>query len=128
VSLHPLNLAVRFLLEIAALVALGYWGFSQHDGAWQFLLGLGLPLVAAAAWGIFAVPGDRSRSGDAPVPVPGIVRLLLELALFGLAVWALYDAGNTVLALVLAGVTAVHHALSYDRIGRLLRYRRTGTA
>jgi hypothetical protein len=127
-SLHPLNLAVRFLLEIAALVAIGYWGFSQHDGIWQFLLGLGLPLLAAAAWGIFAVPGDRTRSGDAPVPVPGGVRLLLELALFALAAWALFDAGNTVLALILAVVTALHYALSYDRIGRLLRYPGAGTA
>ena len=32
---HPLNLAVRFLLEIAALVAIGYWGFSQHSGIWR---------------------------------------------------------------------------------------------
>lgn len=126
-SLHPLNLAVRFLLEIAALVALGYWGFGQHDGVPQFVLGLGLPLIAAAAWGIFAVPGDRTRSGDAPVPVPGVVRLLLELALFALASWALYDAGNTVLALILAGVTAAHYALSYDRIARLLRYRAAET-
>jgi ABC-type uncharacterized transport system permease subunit len=128
VSLHPLNLAVRFFMEIAALVALGYWGFSRHDGTWQFLLGLGLPLLAAAAWGIFAVPGDRSRSGDAPVPVPGVVRLLLELAFFGAAAWALYDAGRPVLALILAAVAAVHYALSYDRIGRLLRYRGPGTA
>jgi hypothetical protein len=127
-SLHPLNLAVRFVLEIAALVAIGYWSFHEHTGILQFVLGLGLPLLAAAAWGIFAVPGDRTRSGDAPVPVPGALRLLLELALFALASWALYDAGNTVLALILAGITAVHYALSYDRIGRLLRYRGPGTA
>jgi drug/metabolite transporter (DMT)-like permease len=119
-AVHPLNLAVRFLLEIAALVAIGYWGFREHTGILQFLLGIGLPLLAAASWGIFAVPGDRSRSGDAPVPVPGVVRLILELALFGLAAWALYDAGNPVLAFVLAGVTLVHYALSYDRVAWLL--------
>ncbi len=127
-SLHPLNLAVRFVLEIAALVAIGYWGFKEHTGILQFVLGLGLPLLAAAAWGIFAVPGDRTRSGDAPVPVPGALRLLLELSLFALASWALCDAGSPVLALILASVVVVHYALSYDRIGRLLRYRGPGTA
>jgi hypothetical protein len=118
-SLHPVNLAVRFVLEIAALVVIGYWGFRQHTGILQYVL----PLVAAASWGIVAVPGDRARSGDAPVPVPGAVRLLLELFLFALASWAFYDAGNPVLALILAGVTVMHYALSFDRIGRLLRYR-----
>jgi hypothetical protein len=119
-ALHPLNLAIRFLLEITMLVAIGYWGFHQHDGIWRFVLGIGLPLIAAAAWAILAVPGDRSRSGDAPVPVPGLVRLILELALFGLAAWALYAAGSPVLALTLAGVTAIHYAVSYDRIAWLL--------
>lgn len=121
-ALHPLNLAVRFVLEIVALVAIGYWGFDQHDGAWQFVLGIGLPVVAAIMWSTFAVPGDRSRSGGAPVRVPGWVRLILELSLFGLAAWALHDAGNTALALILAGVAAIHYTLSYDRIDWLLQH------
>jgi hypothetical protein len=68
---HPLNLALRFLLEIGALVAIGYWGFSEHTGMWRFLLSIGLLMIAAIAWGTFAVPGDPSRSGKAPVPIPG---------------------------------------------------------
>ena len=31
-SAHPINLALRFILELAALYALGYWGWTQHDG------------------------------------------------------------------------------------------------
>lgn len=31
-SQHPLNLALRFLLEIAASVAIGYWGWHQAEG------------------------------------------------------------------------------------------------
>jgi hypothetical protein len=120
-ALHPLNLAVRFVLEIAALVAIGYWGFDQHDGAWQFVLGIGLPVVAAVAWGTFAVPGDRSRSGNARVPVPGWVRLILELSVFGLAAWTLYDAGSPLLGLILTGVTLVHYLLSCNRIAWLLQ-------
>ncbi|MGD8791110.1 MAG: YrdB family protein [Anaerolineae bacterium] len=124
-SLHPLNLAVRFLLEIAALVAIGYWGFYEHTGMLKFALGIGLPLFAAAVWATFRVPGDRSASGNAPVAVPGLVRLLLELALFALAAWALYDAGRTVLALLLSSVTMVHYIVSYDRIAWLVQRRGT---
>lgn len=118
---HPLNLAVRFLLEIAALVAIGYWGFSQHTDIWRLLLGIGLPVIAAAVWATFAVPDDPSRSGRAPVPVPGAVRLVLELSLFGFAVWALYDIGSPVLALILGSITILHYALSYDRVAWLVR-------
>ena len=83
---HPLNLALRFLLEIAAMVAIGYWGFSQHTGIWRFLIGFGLPVIAAAIWGTFAVPDDPSRSGRAPVPIPGVLHLVFELSLLGFAV------------------------------------------
>ena len=120
---HPLNLALRFLLEVAALVAIGYWGFSQHSGIWRFLLGIGLPVIAAAAWATFAVPDDPSRSGKAPVPVPGVLRLVLELSLFGVAAWALYDASSTMLALILAIITIAHYALSYDRVAWLVRWK-----
>ena len=123
---HPLNLALRFLLEMAALVAIGYWGFSQHVGIWRFLLGIGLPVIAAIAWATFAVPGDRSRSGDAPVPVHGAVRLVLELSLFGLAAWALFAAGSPLFGLILAGLVIFHYATSYDRIAWLLRQKKAG--
>ncbi len=118
---HPINLALRFLLEMAGLVAIGYWGWSQHDGLLRFALAIGGPLLAAILWATFAVPDDPSRSGKAPVPVPGIVRLVLELAFFAFASWALYDAGNPVLSLGLAIVVVIHYALSYDRIAWLLR-------
>ena len=122
---HPLNLALRFLLEIAALVAIGYWGFSQHTGIWRFIIGIGGPLIAAVLWGTFAVPDDPSRSGKAPVPVPGALRLALELGLFGFAAWTLNDAGSPTLALILAGIAVIHYALSYDRVTWLIR--QTGT-
>jgi hypothetical protein len=125
---NPLNLALRFLLEIGALVAIGYWGFSEHTGIWRFLLGIGLPIIAAIAWGAFAVPGDPSRSGKAPVPVPGVLRLVLELSLFGLAAWALHSAGRPVFALILAGLTVFHYAISYDRAAWLFRQKGRGAA
>jgi hypothetical protein len=120
-SNNPLNLAFRFLLELAALVAIGYWGWVQHEGVWRFVLAIGLPLLAAALWGIFRVPDDASSSGRAPVAVPGGVRLLLELAFFAFAAWALFDAGQSVLAWILGLAVLLHYALSYDRVIWLLR-------
>jgi hypothetical protein len=117
---NPVNLAVRFLLELAALAAMAYWGWLQHDGLLRVVLAIGAPLLAVLLWFTFAVPGDPSRSGKAAVPVPGIVRLVLELAIFGSASYALYDAGNPTLALVLAVVVIVHYALSYDRLAWLV--------
>ena len=97
---HPINLAVRFLLEIAALIALGWWGWNSGTGAWRFVLALGLPILAAVFWGTFAVPDDPSRSGKAPIPVPGLVRLLFELGFFASASAALYFTGLQAAALI----------------------------
>ena len=116
-SSHPINLAVRFLLELAALLALGVWGWRQGEGWLQFVLALGIPFIAAALWGIFRVPNDP---GPAPVAVPGVLRLALELAFFGLATWALYDIGATNLSWVLGIVVVVHYIISYDRIRWLI--------
>lgn len=114
---HPLNLGLRFLLELAGLWALGYWGWTQHAGMARWLWALGLPLLAAALWGVFRVPNDP---GAAPVAVPGAVRLLLEAAYFGAAVWALSAAGRPAWALALAVIVLLHYAASLDRAARLL--------
>jgi hypothetical protein len=74
-----------------------------------------VPLALAIVWGTFAVPNDPSRSGHAPIPIPGVVRLVLEWANFAFAVWALYSLGRPVPGVILGIVTAVHYALSYDR-------------
>jgi hypothetical protein len=115
---HPLVLLVRFMLEIGALLALGYWGWTQHTGVIRVLLALGVPLVAALAWGTLRVPGYPS---DAPVAVPGRVRLLLEAAVFGGAVWALYAAQRPQWGLVFGVVVVLHYLASYDYVLALLR-------
>ena len=113
---HPLNLLIRFFLELAALLAMGWWGWRQGEGWTRLILAAGVPLIAAAMWGVFAVVDDPSRSGTAPVPVPGVLRLGIELAIFSLACWFLYDLDSRALAWTLGIATAVHYALSYDRI------------
>jgi hypothetical protein len=119
-SQNPLNLAVRFLLEIIALVAIGAWARVQFPGAVGFTLMIIVPLFAAVIWGTFNVKDDPSRSGKAPVPVPGILRLMLELIFFGLATWALFSLNETY-GWIFGLVTLAHYILSYDRILWLLK-------
>ena len=90
-SSNPINLAVRFLLEIFSLAVIGIWGWKQSDNWERYVLAIGLPVIAAVIWGTFAVANDPSRSGNAPVPVSGIVRLCIEFLFFGFATWALYN-------------------------------------
>ncbi len=101
---------------MAALAAVAYLGWSLIDGAARIVLTIGFPVVAAAAWGIFAVRNDPSRSGKTVVPVNGKIRLAVEAAFFGIAVWALQDAANTLLATVMGVTVVLHYAASYDRL------------
>ena len=120
VAYHPLNLALRLLLELAALAAIASYGWQLTDNRpLGIIAAVALPLIAATLWGVFAVPADLSRSGKAPVAVPGWVRLVLELAIFGFATWSLYESTQT-LSLVLGAIVLVHYLSSYDRIRWLL--------
>jgi hypothetical protein len=120
-SKHPVNLALRFLLELAAIFAFGYWGHALAGGGMKILLAILFPLLFALLWGIFAVRGDPSRSGKTVVQTPGIVRLFLELLLFGAAAWMMLDLDYTLIALVFGSMVATHYILSYDRIAWLLK-------
>lgn len=114
---HPTNLALRFLLELAALAALAFWGWSTHAGSARVAWAVGLPLAAAVAWGTFRVPGDP---GDAPVAVPGPVRLVLELGLFATAAGLLVAADRPVVAGTFAALVAVHYVIARERVRWLL--------
>jgi hypothetical protein len=118
----PWVLSLRFGLEVGSLIALGAWA---HRAAGHGVLGwaaaLAVPLVVAVVWGTFAVPGDPSRSGKAPVPVSWGVRLLIEMVVFlgGAAALAALDWWPWFDAFVAAFV--VHHAGAMKRLQWLSR-------
>ena len=118
---HPLNLIIRFMLELGTWFAMGYWGWMGHQGTSRFIWMVGLPLIAAILWGTFAVPDDPSRSGKAPVPIPGFFRLLLELAFFAAGVWCCFAAGRPAWGWILGVMVLMHYVVSYDRIAWLLK-------
>jgi Protein of unknown function (DUF2568) len=99
------NLTLRFLLELAAIGALGYWGFRTGSGPLTaVILGLGAPTVAMVVWGTFVAP-------KATVAVADPVRLLISLAVFGAAGLALHATRQDALVWVFACLVAVNVAL-----------------
>ncbi|TVY02921.1 YrdB family protein [Paenibacillus cremeus] len=94
--IKTVNLAIRFLLELCVLAALGYGGF--HFGAGSLItklaLGIGSPLLIAILWGTFIAP-------KATLLLPEPYRFILECLIFGAASSALYLVGETNLAMIL---------------------------
>ena len=102
---YLVNFALRFVLELCALGALGYWGSRAGGGpVYGAMLALGTPLVAAVAWGIFVAARAR-------VSLPLAGRLAVELTVFGSATAALYATGHRALAAALFIVAAANRAL-----------------
>ena len=115
------NLGLRFLLELAAVAGLATAGWRLSSSPWHWVAAIALPVVAMLIWGVFNVPDDPSRSGAAPVPVPGVVRLLLELAILVGGAFALWLSGYRAASIILAVLIVAHYLLSIDRIAWLLR-------
>ena len=118
---HPINLAVLFFLEVLALVFFAHWGWNTFDSPLNAIIAVGLPVLAATAWGVFAVPGDPSRSGKMVAKTPGVARLVLEAVFFIAAVIMSNFSLSIVMATVFALAVIVHYAASIDRIRWLLK-------
>ncbi|MBB6673547.1 YrdB family protein [Cohnella nanjingensis] len=107
-AIQAVILGVLFLVELAALAGLGYWGFHVKQGiAIRILLGIGTPLLTAVVWGLFIAP-----KATFPVTIP--VRAVLQLMVFGLSAAALYASGRTGLAAAFAAVALVDMILVYS--------------
>ena len=121
INVNSINLGVRFLLKCTSLITLGVWAYVQGEGLLKWVLALAVPILSAVIWGVFAVPDDPSRSGNAPIPVSGLMRLLLELAFFASAVWALTALQPPLFAYLFGIVVLLHYLVAYQRLAWLLR-------
>ncbi len=99
------NSALRFLLELGALVAVAYWGFTTNDGVLRWLLGIAAPVAVAVVWWLFVSP---KAAVDAPQPV----RLLVEFGVWTAAAAALWASGHATLAIAFFVVAAVSGVLN----------------
>lgn len=104
--LHVLNEGLAFVLEVAALAVLAWWGWeSAENVALRLLLAVAAPAVAAVVWGLFAAPRARFR-----VPLAGV--LLVKALVFGAAAVALYALDRPGWAVAFAAVALVNTALA----------------
>jgi hypothetical protein len=99
-----LNLLLKFLLELGALAAVGFWGASIADGPVAVVLAIGLPLVTAVLWGAFAAPRAQRR-------LPLRLRAPFELGVFALAALALWGAESAAWGAAFAAIAAVNALL-----------------
>jgi Protein of unknown function (DUF2568) len=101
---RPLNLALRFALELAALAAFAAWGLHAAGGPPRFALAAALVLAATAVWGRWMAPASRHRLTDP-------ARLLVEAAFFAAAGVALAATGRWLLGAALTAVAVANAGL-----------------
>ena len=105
--LDALLLTVRFLLELAALAALAWWGVRTGESALaKVALGAGAPIAMAVAWGAFIAP-------KASFAVPGPVHVALQLAVLAAATAALVAIQKHTAAEVFAATAVVNGVALY---------------
>ena len=77
------NLGLRFVLELCALGAIGYWGFhATKSTSLRWVLGIGAPLVVAGVWSLFVAP-------QSAVDLSAGAKLILGVAILGACAAAL---------------------------------------
>jgi hypothetical protein len=119
--MHTANLILRFLLELVALAGFATLAWGRTEGIWRFAAAVAVIVLIGAIWATFAVPDDPSRSGNAPVPIPGGLRLILEFAILLGGAWAFHLAGHSWVGLSIVTFVVVHYSLWIDRIVWLLQ-------
>jgi hypothetical protein len=99
--IKPANLALKFLLELAAFAAFAVWGANVASGAFAVVLAVAAPLAAVLLWARFAAPRSAQR-------LPQSTRIPFELGVFLLAALALLAPGHVVAAIVFAALVALN--------------------
>ncbi len=85
--MRTVNLAVKFLLELAAFASLAVWGWQAASSVPAVVLAVAAPTAAVVIWGLFAAPRSPRR-------LPTAFRVPLELGIFVLSALALGAAGH----------------------------------
>ncbi|HEY4570046.1 MAG TPA: YrdB family protein [Kribbella sp.] len=95
------NLLLAFVVELVALGIFAWWGWSAADSTvLRLVLAVGLPLLAAVLWGLYAAPTAKRGTPT--------IRWVVKIVVFGLAGAALWSLGHPLLAVVFVVVVAAN--------------------
>ena len=100
------NLGLRFLLELGALAAVGYWGWRPATVCWAGCWPIGAIAAVIAVWALFVSPKHT-------IEISKQVAFAIELAVWVAAVAALYATDHEALALAFAAISMASGALNY---------------
>jgi Na+/melibiose symporter-like transporter len=100
------NLTLRFLLELAALAAVGYWGWKTGDGALGWILAVAAVAAVIAVWALFVSPKHTVETSKP-------VSFAIELAVWVAAGAALYATDHAPLALAFVAISVISGLLNY---------------
>lgn len=114
------SLALRFGLELTALVGLGVGAWGLFGGVLRWVAAAVFMVGAAGVWGTFNVAGDPSRSGAAPVAVSGLGRLAVEASVLGAGAVGLVVGAGPVVGGVFIVLVVFHYVASVGRVKWLL--------
>lgn len=105
--LKNINNACRFILEVIAILSVGYWGLKLNSiGAWRYIVGVCAPLIIVVVWSVWGAPMAEHR-------LDGFYRLVLETIIFSIAVACLYATHQKSLAVVIGIFMFINTVLLY---------------
>lgn len=100
------NLALAFLLELALLGSLAYWGYRLDAGvAVRVVAAIGAPVLLGLTWSLIAAPTAKRRLTSERL-------VLFKLLVFTLGAGLLWSTGQHGLAIVLEVVALANLGLS----------------
>ncbi|MEZ4634259.1 MAG: YrdB family protein [Caldilineaceae bacterium] len=101
---YSANAGIRFLLEICLLMVAAYWGF-HTDAAMPMRISMsaGITILVVGIWGLWLAPKSAQRLQEP-------MRSVLELSLFAVAVWGLFQTGHFYLAVVFGAIYTLNKA------------------
>ncbi|MFF7363011.1 DUF2568 domain-containing protein [Streptomyces sp. NPDC008125] len=110
---RAVNELLAFFVEVVAIAEFARWGWNASENTvLRVAFAVGLPVVAAVVWGMFASPKARFT-----LPAAGVAGV--KVLVFACAVAALSDLGGAWPALSYAAVVVVNTALlAMDRRAR----------
>lgn len=117
-------LVFRFLLELVAFGSIGLAGWRIGEGGvlGGVLAAVGV-IFAATAWGALTVPDDPSRNPKTVVVVPGWLRIIVELVVFGVAAWSLWVYVSRAASETFMTAIGIMMLVGWDRLWWMLKHR-----